>query len=347
MLLSGSGSGLPAVGLGALGRADNTLLVTARSFLRRVGADGPVLLAMSTGRVSARGLTIPRLGVSGLFVVSPTRWWFADRQGERCHARGRTSDIIGTFATSDSVTVCFSETQTARFGTGQMNTIYVKAIIDGVLGHVRIGAAGFRDIAPAQPPLVLMGTHVGGYGTELMPGEPCVVALSGRGLCATGAGSVLLRPADHLRGVQIGGIGAYTTGGGWVGGGFGIAGALEGAAFASLMNTLTTRRHIDCVIRFVFDDAEATFSLSSDTPDRLQLDASALIAALRGPSELPNAQALRLTTVAHRPPAVGDSRALADRRSSATAVPRFCGHCGASREPAHAFCTGCGKPFNG
>ncbi|HUG49567.1 MAG TPA: hypothetical protein VLZ78_01075, partial [Terrimesophilobacter sp.] len=85
-----------------------------------------------------------------------------------------------------------------------------------------------------------------------------------------------------MRGVQVGGVGEYTTGGGWIGGGFGIAGALEGAAFAMVMNWLTTRRRMDSVLRLSFDDAEATFGLGSRAPGRIDIEMSALLASLRG-----------------------------------------------------------------
>lgn len=351
MLLSGSESGLPAVGLGVLGRADEALLATARRFVKRAGAQEPVLLAMSTGRVSAHGLTIPRLNVSPLLVVGPTRWWIVDRHGERFHARGRTGNIIGTFIDGDGVTVGFSETQNATFNTGQMAAFYVKTIIDGVLAHARLSAANFAAVASGQPPLLLVGTHVGGQGTDLAYGEPCVVAVSGRGLCAMGAGSVLLQSADRLRAVQIG----ATTG------------PIESAALANLMNTLMMRRHADCLIRFVFDDAEATFSLAGDTPDRLQLDAAALIAAIQNPPAPPKAQPparevppAREAPVSWVAPSAAGTTAAAPAQTPAIPVPaapvpavpvpaeaRFCGHCGARREPSHVFCTACGKSFDG
>jgi hypothetical protein len=334
MLLSGPGSGLPAVGVGVLGRADDTLLTTARRFVKRMGATEPVLLAMSTGRVAAHGLTIPRLNISPLLVLGPTRWWIADRHGERFHARGRTGNIIGTFVAGDGVTVGFSETQNAKFITGEAAAYYVKAIIDGALAHARLVGAKFATVAPAQPPLLLIGTHVGGRGTDLAHGEPCVVAVSGRGVCATGAGSILLRPADRLRAVQISGV----------------TGTAGDPALADLMNTLMMRRHLDCLVRFVFDDAEATFSLAGDTPDRLQWEAGALIAALGNAPTLPKTQSDPRPTVppSAQPPAPEELTGWA--APGAPAVPaagaRFCGHCGAAREPAHAFCVACGRPFN-
>ena len=63
----------------------------------------------------------------------------------------------------------------------------------------------------------------------------------------------------------------YQTGGGWIGGGFGISGALKGAAFASVMNALTTRTHNDCYFRFVYPGVDATFQVLSHTPRNLEI----------------------------------------------------------------------------
>lgn len=341
MLLNTSTSGTPAIGVGALMRADEAILATAGRFVRRAGSSEPVLLAMATGRIVSRDLRIPRLNLSPRFIVTPTRWWMADRHGDRSYAHGAVKDIMGVFTTADGVTVWLSETKTARFYLARQSAARAKMLIEGVLAHAQLSTSSFDDVAPGQRPLLLVGTHVGGHGSELESGEECVVAVSGRGICATGLGTVLLKSADSLRTIQVGGVGAYKTGGGWVGGGFGVGGALEGAAFASLMNTLTTRKHVDCIVRFAFDDAEATFSLTSDTPQQLQFDASALLAALRGPSAPPNAEALRLTTVAQR-----QAAPIGRGETHIQAAGNFCGFCGASVASAHTYCTGCGNPYD-
>lgn len=47
----------------------------------------------------------------------------------------------------------------------------------------------------------------------------------------------------EIRSLSVGGPGAVTStsGGGWIGGGYGVTGALEGAAMATFLNVLTTR----------------------------------------------------------------------------------------------------------
>jgi hypothetical protein len=341
MELAASKSGVPAVGVGILGQADGEILSIARKFVRRAGSSEPVLLAMATGRVVSRDLRVPRLNLSPRFVVTPRRWWIVDKEGTTSYAHGAVRDIVGVFTATDGLTVALSEKKSARFLIGRMYADRAKVLVDGLLAHARLCASPFDNIAPGQRPLMLVGTHVGGRGTELESGEECVVAISGRGICATGFGSVFLKAASSLRAIQVGGLGAYPTGGGWVGGGFGMGGVLEGAALAGLMNTLVARRHVDCLVRFVFDDAEATFSLTGEIPQRLQLDTAPLLAALRGPSPVPNAEALNPTTVAQHEPAPGVWTELSDQTAG-----NFCGFCGARRSSNHVYCTSCGNPYS-
>ncbi|MGH3416166.1 MAG: hypothetical protein ACRDSS_06855 [Actinocrinis sp.] len=342
MLLYSLVPGVPAVGVGAFGQADYEILAGANGFTRAARSNGPVLLAMATGRVVSRDLRIPRLNVSPRFIVTPEKWWIAGRRGNDIYAYGAVRDIVGVFTMTDGLAIAVSETKSARFLIGRPYATGVKALVESVLAHAQLCRAPFENLAPEQRPLMLVGTHVGGHGTDLQSGEECVVAVSGRGICATGRGSAFLRAAGGLRAIQVGGFNEYTTGSGWAGGGSGTTGAREGTAFASLMNTLITRRHVDCLVRFVFDDAEVTFSLAGDTPQRLQLDASALLAALRDPSEVPNATAVNPAAVDQRGP-----EPVAQIDPFSEPASGFCGFCGARRNPAHIYCTGCGRAYGG
>jgi hypothetical protein len=291
--------------------------------VRQAGSSEPVLLALATGRVVSRDLRIPRLNASPRFIVTPTRWWIADKQGTTSYARGAVKNIVGAFSTSDGVTVALSESKSARFVLGAINADRAKSLIESMLAHARLCTSGFDTLAPAQQPLMLVGTHVGGYGTDLRPGEECVVAVSGRGICATGTGSVLLKPADRLRAILLGGAGVTVP---------------------DLLNLLAARRHLDCLVRFVFDDAEAAFSLTSDTPQRLYQDISALSAALRSPSAPPSPEAPQPVPVAHSEAAPTGWTAPA-AASAAASAGGFCGFCGTAKAPSHAYCTKCGKPY--
>lgn len=323
MLLVASMSGIPAVGVGAMGRPDEEILAIARRFVRQAGSSEPVLLALATGRVVSRDLRIPRLNASPRFILTPTRWWIADRQGNASYARGAVKNIVGAFTTSDGVTVALSESKSARFVLGATNADRAKSLIETMLAHARLCTSGFETIAPTQQPLMLVGTHVGGYGTDLRPGEECAVAVSGRGICATGTGSVLLKPADRVRAILLGGVGVTVP---------------------DLLNLLAARRHLDCFVRFVFDDAEAAFSLTSDTPQRLHQDISPLSAALRSPSVPPSPEAPQPVPTARSEAAPTGWTAPAAAPAAASAGG-FCGFCGTAKTPSHAYCTKCGKLY--
>ena len=52
-------------------------------------------------------------------------------------------------------------------------------------------------------------------------------------------------------GIQIEGPGAVSRGGGFIGGGFGFGGALEGIAIATVLNALTTKTNIHTFIQIL------------------------------------------------------------------------------------------------
>lgn len=114
--------------------------------------------------------------------------------------------------------------------------------------------------------------YLGGAGVPLRTYENSTLMVSPKGFSiGQGGGSIWTQSFEGLNGIQVTGEGLYQTGGGWIGGGFGISGALKGAAFASVMNALTTRTHNDCYFRFVFPGVDATFQVLSHTPRNLDI----------------------------------------------------------------------------
>jgi hypothetical protein len=67
-------------------------------------------------------------------------------------------------------------------------------------------------------------------------------------------------PYDELLEVQVGGRGVVTSGGGFVGGGFGVVGALRGIAVASMLNNVMSKTAIDSYIRLTSRRAEMLLS---------------------------------------------------------------------------------------
>ena len=56
-------------------------------------------------------------------------------------------------------------------------------------------------------------------------------------------------PYSDVEDVDIGGPGLVSSGGGFAGGGFGLTGAVEGMAIASVLNGLTSRTSIKTILR--------------------------------------------------------------------------------------------------
>jgi hypothetical protein len=81
--------------------------------------------------------------------------------------------------------------------------------------------------------------------------------------------------------VDIGGPGLVTSGGGFIGGGFGAVGAAEGMAVAAVLNALTTRTRIKTVIRVQATSAELFFLHTRTEPERLRIELSRAIGAVR------------------------------------------------------------------
>jgi len=81
--------------------------------------------------------------------------------------------------------------------------------------------------------------------------------------------------------VDIGGPGLVRSGGGFVGGGFGATGAVEGMAIAAVLNAVTTKVLVKTVIR-VQAAASEIFMLHTDlTPDALRIQLSQSLGKIR------------------------------------------------------------------
>lgn len=88
--------------------------------------------------------------------------------------------------------------------------------------------------------------------------------------------------------LEVGGPGETTSGGGFIGGGFGLEGAAIGMLVAATANELTTKTSIDAVIYLQTRDAELFFHHSGTTPEALRWVLSPVFSKLRAlqpPSE--------------------------------------------------------------
>jgi hypothetical protein len=132
--------------------------------------------------------------------------------------------------------------------------------------------------------------YLGGYGTELAPKTLYVVEFTHTQLRITNhpmhTVSATMELAE-LTDFEIGGRGLVTKGGGVIGGGFDVQGALEGMAIAGVLNSLTTTSSIETVIRIQARKAELFFFNSKKTPDQLRIDLSEVLGRIRSAQESP------------------------------------------------------------
>jgi len=98
--------------------------------------------------------------------------------------------------------------------------------------------------------------------------------------------------------------GVVRSGGGWVGGGFGILGAAEGVAMASLLNALTAKTTVQTSVRFEAATAELFLFTDSATPKALEMRFAEIRAKVRAGAAGAAATAPSLTPAL--PPAARD-----------------------------------------
>jgi Short C-terminal domain len=84
-----------------------------------------------------------------------------------------------------------------------------------------------------------------------------------------------------IRGIEVGGPGLVKSGGGFVGGGFGLAGAVEGMAIAGALNALTSRTSITTVLQIQATGGELFFLHTEMLPGALRMQLSRAIVAIR------------------------------------------------------------------
>jgi hypothetical protein len=80
--------------------------------------------------------------------------------------------------------------------------------------------------------------------------------------------------------IEIGGPGLVTSGGGFIGGGLGPAGAAEGIAIAAVLNALTRRTRITNIIQIQAADTELFFLETKTPPQDLRIRLSPGLVAL-------------------------------------------------------------------
>jgi hypothetical protein len=107
-------------------------------------------------------------------------------------------------------------------------------------------------------------------------------------------------PYSEVEDVEIGGPGLVRSGGGFVGGGFGAVGALEGMAVAGVLNALTTRTSITTIIRVQAVNCELFLLHTKSAPEQLRIQLSRALGAIRA-AKATAAQSTQAQSVPTRP----------------------------------------------
>lgn len=90
-------------------------------------------------------------------------------------------------------------------------------------------------------------------------------------VAADSAGPALSLGLDEVVVIQVDGPGRVTTGGGFIGGGVGLMGALEGIGIARMLNALTTRSTVQTFIEIHAFGRHAVWVTDQVTPQELNL----------------------------------------------------------------------------
>ena len=185
---------------------------------------------------------------------------------------------------------CGRQHRWAKWQQGQMTAQAVAAQISlsqeqvedpdrRIVGGSAVAATGFPPIAP-------------GIACKLEFAAERILVLT---LIANrGYQPTAIVPYDEAKTLRIAGRGAITStrGGGWIGGGFGVAGILEGALLASALNTATRRTNttIETLVHFNAGRRELLLVNRQVTPDVLQVRLAPVFARLDAAREAATAQ---------------------------------------------------------
>jgi hypothetical protein len=145
---------------------------------------------------------------------------------------------------------------------------------------------GARELDARTGTILRDVLFLGGYvpGSPIRPGERYDARFLADQFHLFAAGQPTLLaavPYSHVEDVEIGGPGLIQTAGGFVGGGFGVNGALEAMALATVLNTLTMRTSIKTVLRVQGIRCELFLLHTTLTPEQLRMAMSRALGAIR------------------------------------------------------------------
>lgn len=124
--------------------------------------------------------------------------------------------------------------------------------------------------------------YLGGCNYPIAAGDSAALCFGERELVVQlGDGTSFAVPYLELAGIEVSGPGTLTSGGGLIGGGFGVAGALEGMAIAGILNALTTRSKIHTFMSLTTNIGELHFHYDQMEPGALRIALASVHTTLR------------------------------------------------------------------
>lgn len=130
---------------------------------------------------------------------------------------------------------------------------------------------------------------------------------------ASGQADVLVEVSyGQVEHVELGGPSLVRSGGGFAGGGLGVADAIEGMAIAAVLNALTTRTSIKTVVRIQSTSCELFLLHTKATPDRLRIEMSRALGTIRSARAAETSGEIHQEARAEAPSPVEELTKLAD-----------------------------------
>ncbi len=131
------------------------------------------------------------------------------------------------------------------------------------------------------PPLVLKDcTVLGASGFPFPPGNKVALAFEGDTVTCNGAQQIQFSLVE-LADLSVTGPGTVVSGGGFIGGGFGVEGALEGMAIAGVLNALTTKKSTQTFMTLTTNFGELHLHYGQMEPAALRIVLCNVFARLR------------------------------------------------------------------
>jgi len=220
---------------------------------------------------------------------------------------GRSGEYVLVEELADGSLLIVPAPRPPMEGSPPVSVSRSQAAIARLRAEISEGAA-----RPTQPVLAEVEECrvLGSHGVRLGVDEPCRLVVTSEGVRIDPAHSAqVFISYERITAFEISG-GVRRSGGGFVGGGFGLQGAADGMLIAAALNSLTTRTHINTVLCVQSTNAEIFFHVATVTPDALRIRLSPAFSALRNRPQKPAA-----ASEAEGPDLVGRLQTLADMRT--------------------------------